>query len=180
MKRSAIVPLPYYYDRYINLVNDVDIVHALKNGLSQYLDEKPSLTSAGNATYQEGKWTVKDILQHVIDTERVMGYRALRFARNDETPLPGFDQDPYAEAANASSRTVDSLLGEFEILRKSNVLLYETFDEDALMRSGVCSNIRVSVLGLGFIIAGHAIHHMNVIREKYFPTALPRKKEILR
>jgi len=179
MKRSAITPLPYYYDRYINLVDDVDVVHALKNGLAQYLEEKPRLNPAGDTTYEEGKWTVKDILQHVIDTERVMAYRALRFARNDATPLPGFEQDPYALAAGASSRTVDSLLKEFEIVRQASVALFETFDDEALQRTGICSNIRVSVLGLGFIIAGHAIHHMHVLKEKYFPLAF-QGKEIMR
>ena len=117
--------------------------------------------------YAEGKWTVKEILAHVIDDERIYAYRALRFARNDPTELPGFDQDAYAPYSGANRRSVESLLDEFAAVRLATVALFDGLDDEALLRSGVADGNRATVRALAYHIAGHELRHMNVIRERY-------------
>ena len=168
MRKSDIKQMPKFFDRYINLVEDLELMEAFK--LHQNCPiEKNILLELANQRYAENKWTVKDILQHIIDTERIMAYRALRFSRNDKTPLSGYEESLYGQYANASVRTIDDLLEEFRIVRKSNILLYQHLDSEMLQRSGSANNIHISVLSLGFMIIGHPIHHWNVIRERYFP-----------
>jgi uncharacterized damage-inducible protein DinB len=117
--------------------------------------------------YAEGKWTVKEILAHVIDDERIYAYRALRFARNDPTELPGFEQDAYALHSGANRRTAASLLEEFAAVRRATLALFDSFDEAALARSGVADGKRVTVRALAYHIAGHELRHVNVIKERY-------------
>lgn len=117
--------------------------------------------------YAPGKWTVKEVLAHVVDDERIYAYRALRFARNDETELPGFEQDAYALHSGANRRTVDSLLREFAAVRRSTVALFDSFDEEALARSGVADGKRSTVRALVYHIAGHELRHFNIIKERY-------------
>jgi uncharacterized damage-inducible protein DinB len=117
--------------------------------------------------YAEGKWTIKEILGHVVDDERIYAYRALRFARNDSTELPGFDQDRYARYALANERDSRDLLDEFSLVRQSTIALFESLDAAALLRSGVADGHRVSVRALAYHIAGHELRHRNVIRERY-------------
>lgn len=169
MLKRQIKSLPNYYDRYINLVPDKPIVDMLHQFGNAYLQsEKNNLIAVGDRVYQPEKWTVKDILQHIIDTERIFAYRALRFARNDRTPLPGFNENDYASAANTSDRTVDDLLLEFAAVRQSSLGLYIGFDEEVLLREGTASSNNISVLAIGFTMVGHVIHHMNVIKERYY------------
>lgn len=117
--------------------------------------------------YAEGKWTPKDILLHLIDTERIFTYRALRIARNDKTELPGFEENDYVETANANSRELNVLLEEFKIVRKSTISLYNSFDDVQLKRVGVASNCSVSVRALAYMTMGHYLHHIQVIKERY-------------
>jgi hypothetical protein len=170
MKRSDIDPMPAFFDRYINLVEDVDLLEALETHSPEALfSDTDSLHALGDLVYAPGKWTVKDILQHCIDTERIMSYRAMRFARNDQTPLPGFEENDYAQNTLASERTLEDLLDEFEIVRAATLAQFQNFNEPMLHRSGKASMSVISAGALGFVIAGHAMHHMNVIRERYFP-----------
>lgn len=173
MKKSDIVTMPEYFDRYINLVDDINLNDALMaNGLSLLNTEKLNLEKLANKVYEPGKWTVNDILQHIIDTERIFIYRALRFARNDNTVLPGFDENTYAVEAKASNRTLESLIHEFDITRQSSICFFKSLDEVQLLRTGNCFNKNISVLAIGFTLAGHLIHHLNVIKERYYPLIL--------
>lgn len=162
--------MPQFFDRYINLVEDIDITEALQLYAINHLNvEKDILHELGDKRYAEDKWTVKDILQHIIDNERIQAYRALRFARNDKSILPGYDEKLFATTANTANRTVDNLLEEFKTVRASNIYLFKSFSNEMLLRDGICFNTTISVLGLGFVIVGHQIHHFNIIKEKYYP-----------
>lgn len=170
MKRSEIVPMPPFFDRYINLVEDVDLF----DGFTKYTPdhvfaETEKLIALGDRVYAEGKWTVKDILQHVTDNERIMSYRALRFSRNDKTQLPGYDEAILAANTVAAHRTVDDLMDEFRELRRSTITLFRNMDKTMLTRIGNANQTEISPLALGFVILGHPLHHMNVIRDRYFP-----------
>lgn len=170
MKRSDIDPMPAFFDRYINLVEDVDLLEALETHTPDALfSEIDSLEALGDSVYAPGKWTIKDIIQHCIDTERIMSYRAMRFARKDQTPLPGFEENDYAQNTLAAERSLEDLLDEFEIVRAATLAQFQNFNEPMLHRSGQASASVISAGALGFVIVGHAIHHIHVIRERYFP-----------
>ena len=117
--------------------------------------------------YAEGKWTVKEIIQHIIDTERIFAYRALRVARNDKTALPGFEENDYALTGNANARTLESLLAEYKAVRQATIALFNSFSDDMLKHIGTASNSPISARAIGFIIIGHEAHHCNVIKERY-------------
>lgn len=117
--------------------------------------------------YADGKWTIKEILLHLIDDERIFCYRALRIARNDTTPLPGFDQDPYVVASDANSRSSDSLIEEYESVRRATLSLFENLPDDVWMRKGTANDHVVTVRALIYHLAGHELHHYNIMKEKY-------------
>ena len=117
--------------------------------------------------YAEGKWTIKDIIQHLIDSERVFAYRAMRFARNDNTILPGFDENSYADATNAGNRSIQELLTEMALVRQCTITLFKSFTKDDLLKMGTASDNKVSVRALGFIIIGHQNHHIEIFTERY-------------
>ncbi len=117
--------------------------------------------------YAEGKWTIKDIIQHVIDTERIFAYRALRFSRNDKTPLPSFEENDYANNTDANSRSIQDLLTEFSAVRHSTLLFYKSLSDEQLKRIGTASNLQISVRALGFVMIGHQKHHQKVFVERY-------------
>lgn len=157
-----------YYDRYINLIEGDDIIKVLKEQRKK--SEKFLKTFSeeqGNYSYAEGKWTLKEVLGHVIDTERIMAYRALAFARGEKQLLPGFEQDDYVTESNFNERTLDDMINEFLTVRESNIILFQSFDEEILNRRGTASDSEVTVLALIYIIAGHEKHHIKVLREKY-------------
>ncbi|WP_299117374.1 DinB family protein [uncultured Winogradskyella sp.] len=157
-----------YFKRYINLVETENIVAALKNQLTdieQFFKEWPR--NKWDYAYTEGKWTIKELLIHMMDAERILAYRALRIARNDATSLPGFDQDEFAPFMNAANRSAESIMSEYRAVRMATIALIENLDDVALSRIGKASNAPASPLALAFIIAGHEIHHMNVVRKKY-------------
>ena len=118
-------------------------------------------------SYAQGKWTLKEVIQHIIDTERIFCYRALCFARNDKTSLSGFDQDVFAYNDNANDRNYFDLLDEMDILRKSSIQLYKSFSSVALLRIGVASDRNISVRALGYLFSGHQLHHLNVLIDRY-------------
>lgn len=169
---TAVRPAPNeyapYYGRYIALVPDGPIVETLRDQIVETTTFLASLPEAkGDHRYQPGKWSVKEVIGHMIDSERVFSYRALRFARRDETPLPGFEQDDYVPAGAFGRRTLRDLIEEFRAVREATVLLYRHLDEEALSRSGIANENRMSVRALAWSIAGHERHHARVIRELY-------------
>lgn len=117
--------------------------------------------------YAEGKWTIKEILAHIVDDERIYAYRALRFARNDKTELPGFEQDDYAAHSGANERDIEDILREFATVRHATISLFEGFDGAALLRAGVADGKVMSVRAAAYHIAGHELHHINLIKEHY-------------
>ncbi|MDT0557154.1 DinB family protein [Ichthyenterobacterium sp. W332] len=157
-----------YFKRYINLVETQNIVAALKYQLTdikQFFKAWPK--NKWDYAYAEGKWTIKELFIHMMDAERILAYRALRIARNDATALPGFDQDEFAPFMNATNRSPESVMSEYRVVRMASIALFENLDDEALSRIGTASNAPASPLALAFIIAGHEIHHMKVIKDKY-------------
>lgn len=170
MYKNQISQLPEYFDTYINHVPDIDLMDALSiYGAELIHAEKKTLSQIGHQVYAPGKWTIRDIIQHLIDTERIFAYRALRIARQDQTTLAGFDENAYVRQAHATGRKLNDLITEFESVRQSTIYLFNSFNEDDLMREGFIFKSNISVLALGFTITGHVIHHMNVIKERYAP-----------
>lgn len=156
------------YAGYVARVPAGDIVSTIRGQLPATLSFLRALDPARTVRgYAPGKWSVRDIVQHMSDTERVMSYRALRFARGDTTPLPGFDESTYAPVAGAGARSMESLLAEFETVRASTVALLDGLPEEAWTRRGTASGMAVTVRGLAWIIAGHERHHVAIIRERY-------------
>lgn len=157
-----------YYERYINLVKGEDIHKILA---AQSIETQAVLNSfpkaMGDYSYEKGKWKVKEVIGHLIDTEKVMAYRAMCIARGEKQSLPGFDQDAYVKSGNFNKRELFDLNYEFRLLRESNMLLAKGFDEEVLKKRGIASNNEVTVLALLYIIAGHEKHHMNILLERY-------------
>ncbi len=170
MRKSYIDPMPQFFDRYINLVEDDEIVVSLKKYLGELntLDIK-RLEALKDNVYAPGKWTIKDIFQHLIDNERIQSYRALRIARNDTTVLPGYDQNLLAQNTNSSQQSLQSLIDEYIHLRQSSIIMFKNFTDEMLMRKGICAEVEISVLALGFQLCGHQIHHFDVISKHYLP-----------
>jgi uncharacterized damage-inducible protein DinB len=158
-----------YADRYIGLLPDDGLVlKHLKENLKATRNFILSLSEEKlNFRYAEGKWTIKEILAHISDDERIYAYRALRFARNDQTELPGFEQDSYALYSGANTRGVRDLLKEFATVRRATISLFESLNDEALMRTGVADGNRVSVRALAYHIAGHELRHVRIIKERY-------------
>jgi len=157
-----------FYATYINAVEDVSLIEGLEKGLGQMDSFMESIPAAKlEYRYAEGKWTIKDILLHLIDAERIFAYRALRIGRGDKTPLPGFEENDYVPIALANSRTLESLLEEFQFVRKSTLCLFNSFSVEQLAYFGTASNNQISVRAIGFIISGHQNHHLRVISERY-------------
>lgn len=157
-----------YQKMYLDLVEDAKIVTLLGKSLNEFVALVDGLSDRElNYAYQEGKWTVKEVLLHMIDTERIFQYRALRFAREDKTMLPGFSENDFVPHSNANSRTKKSLLEEYNAVRLSTIALYATFDSATELLIGNSSGGTMSVRALGYLIVGHQTHHVNVIKERY-------------
>ena len=170
MKRSDIHPLPEYFDRYINLVPDVELVKAFDDSLRQIDSlDRPTLTSLAGKRYAADKWTVNDTIQHLIDTERIMSYRTLLYARRDGTVPAGFDQDYLVAHAGADRRPIGKLLDELTALRRATKSMFESFDDETLRCRGICWKYEISVLAMGFSTIGHQFHHLKIVEEKYYP-----------
>lgn len=168
MIRPDLATVPPFYQGYVNHVKDLDLMDALASSAAAMRKVVLSIPeSQGNFRYAEGKWSIKELLCHVIDAERIFAYRALRFARNDKTPLSGFEENDYAPQANASGRTLKQIADEMERLRATTNDLYNSFTGDMLLRSGSANNTTISVLNLGYIIAGHETHHRTILQQRY-------------
>lgn len=157
-----------FYASYVGQISDGDLLEELEisvHDLIRFVQNIPM--DKYDYRYAEGKWTIKDILQHLMDSERIFAYRALRIARNDKIPLPGFDENDYAAIAAGSERTIRDLLTELALVRQSTIHLFKTFNEEALLRMGTASGFPVSVRALGVIIIGHQKHHQKVFEERY-------------
>lgn len=168
MPRPLQTDYPPFFQGYINQIDLEDIhdaIHHLSYPLTYFYLNLPD--EKADFAYAPGKWHLKDVLQHVIDTERIMQYRLLRIARNDLTPLPGFDENNYALQANAGSRTLVNLKEEFKALRKSTDLLLLSLTTDQLNHFGVTSDQRISANALAYIIFGHLMHHKKIVEERY-------------
>jgi len=160
-------PFPFY-KTYIDILGDVELLDMLRRQLSnfpKFIDSIPDEKLL--YSYEADKWTVAQVLVHVIDSERVFQHRALRFSRGDYTALPGFDQDVYAEHSMADRRSKESLMEEYKIVRKSSIALFADLDRTKLDNVGRASDMPWSVAALGFVICGHQKHHRNVVRERY-------------
>lgn len=157
-----------YYETYVALVPAGDIVETLERQSADTLALLRSVPEdRAGSSYEPGKWSVKELVGHVVDSERVFSYRALRFARGDRTPLPGYEQDDYVRAAGFDARTLSSIAEEFARVRAATVALLRTFEEDAWARRGTANDKEVSVRALAHILAGHELHHINILRERY-------------
>lgn len=164
-KKEDYIP---YFEKYINLIEEGDIVSALKANHQSTLDFMESIPRQKvSYFYDEGKWTVKQVFNHIIDTERILGYRALRFARGDSQLLTGFDENLYAANANLTETNMQLLMDEFDSVRLSHVLMFKQLSEKELALKGQMASGIASVLALGYFICGHNQHHINVVKERY-------------
>jgi hypothetical protein len=168
MSRPDLSRVPEFYHGYIRKAKEDDLYSALKNSTKGLFDLLRSIPpDKQDHRYAEGKWTIKEVVQHMLDGERVFTYRALRFARKDDTPLPGFDENLFAQTAKADKRGWNDLVEEFAALRKATEIMFASFDNEQLEQSGVASENSTYVLGIGFIVAGHVNHHCQIIKERY-------------
>ena len=159
--------VPAFYHGYIQKVQTPNLATAFEEHLqtSAYLKGVPA--DRWDHSYAEGKWTIKELVQHMIDAERIFAYRALRFARRDATPLPGFDENAYAVTAHAHVRQPADLLHEFEIVQQGSALLFASFNAQDLAATGTSNGHPIYVEAIGYIIVGHALHHLQVMQERY-------------
>jgi len=157
-----------YYEVYVSTVPGDDIIPVLAAQPGELREILEDVADArGTYAYAEGKWTIKELLSHLIDGERIFAYRMLRISRGDMTPIEGFEQDDYIFNSNANNRTFADLFDEFEYARRSNVLMLKNMDETALKRVGTASDNRISVRALAYISAGHVRHHLRILSDRY-------------
>ena len=168
MKRSDIRPMPQYFDKYIEQVKDIQLMDALENSLEDLRAlDVAELKSIGDNKYAVGKWTVREIFQHLADVERILCYRALLIARNDGTQTPDFDEKLISDNSKANERALCSIIDELITVRQSTIALFNSFDEEILLRKGRNWKYEMNVLGFGFCLAGHQAWHFKIIGEKY-------------
>ena len=168
MPRPDLSRVPVSFHNYINQVPEDDLSKSFKiqsETFIRFLESIPP--DKYDYRYAEGKWTLKELLQHVIDAERIFCYRALCFARKDATPLPSFEENAYAENSKAQNREWNDLVEEFKAVRKATQFLFSSFDKEQLDSSGVSNKNPNYVLGMGFITLGHTLHHKKIIEERY-------------
>ncbi|WP_239616752.1 DinB family protein [Cohnella mopanensis] len=157
-----------YYHQYVSLVPDgdiQDILAGLLEHMSAYLSDIPE--TQGNYRYAPGKWSIKEVIGHINDNERIMSYRLLRIARGDQTPLAGYDQDEFMQGVDFDSSSLADLIEDYISVRRATLTLLRGLSEEAWTRSGSANNCVLSARSLAYIIAGHEIHHLNIIKERY-------------
>lgn len=153
---------------YVKEAGNINLIEELEISLHDFIKFVQNIPmDKFDYRYAEGKWTIKDIIQHLMDAERIFAYRALRFSRNDKTALPSFEENDYVDQTDANSRSIQSLLTEFSALRHSTLLLFKSFSEEQLKRIGTASNNQISVRALGVVTIGHQKHHQKVFQERY-------------
>jgi hypothetical protein len=159
---------PEDFRQYISLVPGNDLLGYLGSQTRSVSSVASSLSEDQlRYRYAKGKWSVKDIFCHIIDCERIYDYRALCIARGDKTELPGFEENVYATNAQADGRQISDIITEYKVVRAASIELFKSFDENMLLRSGIANNSLRSVRAIGYSLAGHEIHHLNVINERY-------------
>ncbi|CAI8168193.1 MAG: Uncharacterised protein [Polaribacter sp. SA4-10] len=159
-----------YFDQYIQLipVQNSSIIECLERSQIDFDTILRNISiDKQDYAYANDKWTLKELIQHIIDTERIFCYRALCFARNDKSSLPGFDHDLFVVNGNANQLNYFDLLDEMATLRKSTIQLFTSFSDEVLLRSGIASENEISVRALGYLFSGHQMHHLNIVRERY-------------
>lgn len=168
MAKSKLTTVPAYYVSYLDLIAEDDLDSALQSSSELWDVQAGSIPeNKGDYRYADGKWTVKEVLQHIIDSERIFTYRALCIARGERKDLAGFDENMYAEQSFANKRTLTSLIEEFKLQRASTAALYSGLPSEVLKRKGNANGFVVSTELLGFVTVGHQIHHLNIIKERY-------------
>ena len=170
MKTSEIASAEFhsYFKAYMDKVGDVTLKEALDNGWEDTISFFEAIPESKlNYRYADNKWTIKDILLHLIDAERAFSYRALQFARSDNADLEGFDVNVFVENAHANLRTLEDLIGEYDAVRQSSIIMYNSFSPETLKRTGKANSNMLSVRAAGFLICGHEIHHKEIIKERY-------------
>jgi len=160
---------PPFYQPYIDVLeSEPDLMESLEMSLELFEQVLYDIDDSKQTyRYAEGKWTIKELVQHMIDAERVFVYRALRFSRQDEKPLPGFDENSYVTNYNSNNREFTTLLDEFCLLRRSNILMFKDFGDKELHSSGTVEGLPISVRAIAFICSGHVLHHLKIIQERY-------------
>ena len=157
-----------YFQRYTKLVPDNNVVENLANQLNEAMSLYKSLEKTKiDYRYSMGKWSIKEVIIHILDTERIFSYRALRIARKDKTPLAGFEQDDYINNINWDNYPFSSVLEEYELVRKHTIIFFNNMTDEMLQQSGISSDMNLSVIAIPFIIAGHERHHLDIINSKY-------------
>lgn len=166
MNRPQPNEYPVWAETYIKHVNE-DVLQVLESQALEFADFINNLIEIADYAYAPGKWTIKQLIGHMIDTERILTYRVICFARGEKTPLPGFEEDDYVANAHFSDRSLLSFSEEFSLLRRSNMYLFKSLQEHELNMMGNASNRDITVRAMLFVLAGHVIHHTNVIKERY-------------
>ena len=172
MKRSDILEMPEYFEKYIHQVDDLELSQAFNESIKQ-LDELDQnfLARLDGKRYAPGKWTTKETIQHIIDWERILTFRTILFARKEGSVPQGVDGDLLAAHMKAERRELDDLIAELRITRLSTKAMFDGFDDETLQNAGINWKYETSVLAMGFTIIGHQIHHLKIIKEKYYPLA---------
>ncbi|WP_244140762.1 DinB family protein [Kaistella flava (ex Peng et al. 2021)] len=162
-----------YIQRYLDLIPTENWLEEMRSSGNQTIELYQQLSNKqADFAYAEGKWSLKILLQHLIDAERIFVYRALRFSRNDKTELAGWDEEEYANNYFLEERNVKSLIEEFDYLRKSTILFFENLNPTVLSKTGIANNNEISVETIGKLVVGHNIHHLNIIKERYLPNLI--------
>lgn len=157
-----------FFEGYIQAAKEVNLIEELEICLHEFIRFVQNIPmDKFDYRYAEGKWTIKEIIQHLMDTERIFTYRALRIARNDQTPLAGFDENDYVANSNANERNLQGLLTEMAVVRQATLSLFKSFSKEQLQRIGTASNHSISVRAIGFIMIGHQKHHQQIFQERY-------------
>ena len=168
MYKKWITSVPLYFEKYIKLVEEEDMMEAMNRTHQELLAWAKEIEPAKSTyAYKEDKWTVNEVLQHIIDTERIFQYRSLAIARAEMNELPGFDHVAYAKNSKANTRSITSLIQEFDTLRKSSIAMYEGIAEPNIKYKGMASGLVVQPVLYGFLISGHLRHHLQVLQSRY-------------
>ncbi|MGB0861485.1 MAG: DinB family protein [Saprospiraceae bacterium] len=157
-----------YYHTYIGKVPEGKLIQLLSTQIENTLTTFARISEEKGAyRYAEGKWSIKEVLGHIIDTERIMVFRALAIGRGDKTPIPGFEQDDYVATSNADARTIAEMVEELKLVRQSTIALFQSFTDEMMQELGTASGLPVSTRALAYIIVGHELHHLGILKERY-------------
>jgi uncharacterized damage-inducible protein DinB len=170
LPRPLVSEYPEYYQPYVSLVPEDNLLTLLKGNLVKTIELFESLSEEdGLFRYAENKWSIKEVLGHMADTERIMSYRLLRVGRGDQTALAGFNENDYVQSSQINKLPIKSILEDFIATRKATLTLFQNMPEESWANIGFANNTEVTARAIGYIIAGHALHHFNIIRDRYLP-----------